>query len=213
MEKGTNGYRAKFEAYLGNYVRFGSYLGVYHQAFKALMKDVEETGGHVDRLAYPMLFLARHCLELGFKANIRYFKKYSERNEFSNSDSHNLKDLFNGFKLHVREATKNLKVKYDIEVENSEITEFNEYCKKLETLTVYFDEVDRGSFSFRYPVDKENKEVFKFDDRVNLLDIDELLDEAMVLLNHTSDVFGKYTDYANSIEQMYEAEMRSAYGQ
>ena len=59
MDRTSNGFRAKFEAYLGNYQKFGSYLNFYHEAFKILMKDVETTGGHVDRFAYPMLFIAR----------------------------------------------------------------------------------------------------------------------------------------------------------
>jgi hypothetical protein len=213
MDRTSNGFRAKFEAYLGNYQRFGSYLNFYHEAFKILMKDVETTGGHVDRIAYPMLFIARHCLELGFKTNIRHFKKYSEKDDFTNSDSHNLKDLFHAFILHVRTTIKNLKDKHGIEVEPTEIKEFEQYCSELEKLTLYFDQVDKGSFSFRYPVDKKNKTVFKYDDRVNLLDIEELLNQGMVLLNHTADVFGKYTDYVDDIEKMYEDEMRSSYGE
>ena len=213
MDKTGNGFRAKYEAYLGNYLRFGSYLNFYHEAFKVLMKDVETTGGHVDRLAYPMLFIARHCLELGFKSNIRYFKKYSEKNDFTNSDSHDLKELFHGFKLHVQETVKNLKKKHGIEIEKIEIKEFEKICNEIEKLTIYFDQVDKGSFSFRYPVDKKNTKVFKFDERINLLDIEDLLNKGMILLNNTADVFAKYTDYADNIEKMYEEEMRSSYGE
>lgn len=216
MDKTTNGYRAKFEAYLGNYLRFGSYLNFYHEAFKVLMKDVETTGGHVDRLAYPMLFIARHCLELGFKSNIRHFKKYSEKSDFTNAYTHNLKDLFNGFKLHVQETIKNLKNKHGIEIEKTEIDEFNEFCRDIEKLTDYFDKIDTGGSGFRYPifkypVDKKDKKAFKYDDRINLLDIEDLLNKGMILLNHTADVFAKYTDYADDIEKMYEEEMRSSY--
>jgi len=145
--------------------------------------------------------------------DIRHFKKYSEKNDYANSDSHNLKDLFHAFILHVRATVKNLKDKHGIEVESTEIKEFEQYCSELEKLTLYFDQVDKGSFSFRYPVDKKNNAVFKFDDRVNLLDIEELLNQGMVLLNHTADVFGKYTNYVDDIEKMYEDEMRSSYGE
>ena len=204
--------RAKFEAYLGNYLNFWSYLQTYHNAFNALVEDVERTNLHVDRIAYPMLFIARHCLELGFKANIRYFKKYSEKMDFTNSDSHNLKDLFGGFKLHIAATVKNLKDKYDVDVEPDDLKEFNSYCNEVEKLTNQFDIIDNGSFSFRYPVDKENKVVFQHDDRINLLDIKETFDKSMTLLFHTSSVFSKYTDYADMIEETYEEEMRSAYG-
>lgn len=55
--------------------------------------------------------------------------------------------------------------------------------------------------------------VFKYDDRVNLLDIEELLNQGMVLLNHTAYVFGKYTNYIDDIEKMNEDQMRSSYGE
>lgn len=204
--------RSKYEAFLGNYQRFESYLFFYNEAFKVLMKDIETSGSHVDRLAYPMLFIARHCLELGFKANIRYFKKYSGSEDFTKSDSHDLKILFNGFKFHVQESIKNLDKKFSITVEKEDITEFNRYCGNMDKLTDYFDQLDKTSFSFRYPVDKNQKKIFKYNDRVNLLDIEELLDAGMVLLNHTSSVFSKYTDYADDIVKIYEDEMRDHYG-
>jgi len=211
-QKQTRMTRAKFEAYLGNYLNYWSYLGTYQNAFNALVEDVERTDLHVDRIAYPMLFIARHCLELGFKANIRYFKTYSEKTDFTTSDSHNLKDLFGGFKLHIRATVKNLKDKHDIDVDQDDLKDFENYCKEVETLTNQFDIIDNGSFSFRYPVDKNNNNVFKHDDRINLLDVKEVLDKAMILLHHTSDLFSKYIDYAKMIEETYEAEMRSAYG-
>ena len=211
MNKDNDYSRDKFEAYLGNYLNFWSYLNTYHNAFNALIDDVNKTKLHVDRIAYAMLFLVRHCLELGFKANIRYFQKYSERKEFTNSDSHILKNLFDGFKLHVTYTIKNLKDKFDIEVEQADKTEFAEYCKEVESLIDQFEIIDRTSINFRYPVDNNNNFVFKQGDKVNILDIKEVFDKAMVLLYHTSDVFAKYTDYADTIEQIYEEEMKRAY--
>lgn len=204
--------RTKFEAFLGNYMSFSSYLSSYENAFKALIDNVNDSGYHVDYLAYPILFTARHALELGFKANIRYFSKYSEKTDYTNSDSHNLKDLFNGFKIHVRESIKKLKEKYDIEVEKEDIEDFENYCKAVDALVSRFDILDKGSFCFRYPVDKDNKRAFQPTDKVNILDIKELFEKAMILLHHTADLFSKYTDYAEYIEKTYEDEMRSAYG-
>lgn len=204
--------RAKFEAFLGNYLNFWSYLRTYHNAFNALVEDVERSNLHVDRIAYPLLFIARHSLELGFKANIRYFKKYSEKSDFTNSDSHNLKDLLGGFKLHVAATIKNLKDKYGIDIDQDDIKEFNVYCSEVEKFTNQLEIIDNGSYSFRYPVDKKNNKVFTYTDRINLLDVKEVFDKAMTLLYHTSDVFSKYMDYADMIEKAYEDEMRMAYG-
>jgi len=40
-----------------------------------------------------------------------------------------------------------------------------------------------------------------------------LYDKSMVLLTYTADVFAKYTDYVDGIEEMYEAEMQAQYRQ
>ena len=201
----------KYEVFLGYHQTFWSYLNSYQKAFDILIEDIEKNDLYVDRIAYPMLFMVRHSLELGFKANIRYFQTYSEKNDLANSDSHNLKKLFEGFKIHIKETIKNLKTKYSIEVEKEDIKEFNHYCNEVEKLTNEFEILDNGSFSFRYPIDKSNNKVFNTNDKINLLDVKELFDKAMTLLFHTQDVFSKYIDYANMIEESYEQEMRSNY--
>lgn len=198
--RGTNGFRAQHEAYLGNYPRFHSYLTFYHEAFEALMKDVAALGWHVDRLAFPMLFIARHCLELGFKYNIRHFKKYSKLKDFSKN--HDLRTLFGEFKQHIEKTVTNLKDNYGIEVIKTEIDEFNLYCREVDKLTLLFDTLDKGSFNFRYPEDQNDKRVFKSTDRINLLDVEELLKESMVLLQYTSSVFSKYTDQVDELENL-----------
>lgn len=208
----TNKYvRARFEAFLGNYMSFSSYLRSYENAFKVLIDNVNNSGYHVDYLAYPILFTVRHSLELGFKSNIRYFSKYSEKIDHINSNSHNLKELYNGFKIHVLESIKKLKEKYDIEVDNEDLEEFKVYCKTVDSLVNRFDTLDNSSFCFRYPLDKNNKRVFQHTDKVNILDIKELFEKAMILLHHTADLFSKYTDYADNIEGVYEDVMRRAY--
>ena len=204
--------QANFEAHIGHNLHFWNYINSYQTAFNVLVENVETTGLPVDRFAYPMLFIVRHCLELGFKANIRYFKKYSLKTEFTNSDSHNLKDLFQGFKLHIGATISNLKSNHEIEVGPEDLREYDNYSKEVEKLTTQFDILDRGSMSFRYPVGKENDKVFGNDEKINILDIKEAFDKSMILLHHTSDVFSKYTDYTDMIEEYYEEEMRSSNG-
>lgn len=106
---------------------------------------------------------------------------------------------------------QNLKDK-NIEVEGGDINEFNHYYNEIEALINRFDIIDKGSFSLRYPVDKKNNLVFKYDDKVNILDIKDVFDKAMILLYYTSSVFSKYTDYLSMIEDAYNEEMRIAYG-
>ena len=204
--------RHKFNAYIGHYLTFGNYLRSYKSAFEALMDKVYQSGFHVDHLAYPILFIARHCMELGFKTNIRYFLKYSEKDDFKKAGTHDLEKLFGAFKLHIAETIKNLKDKYGVEVDKADIEEFNKYCEDVNKLTNIFHLLDKNSDSFRYPVDKDNNNSFDNKETINLLDVKDLYEKSMLLLTHTADVFAKYTDFADEIESMYEQEMRANYG-
>ena len=76
-----------------------------------------------------------------------------------------------------------------------------------------FHLLDKNSDAFRYPVDKEQNPSFEKGERVNILDVAELLEKSMILFTHTADVFSKYTDYADEIEQYYEDLMREEYRQ
>lgn len=204
--------RHQFNAYLGHYLSFASYFGSYERAFEALMEEVYQSGNHIDQLAYPILFIARHCMELGFKTNIRYFLKYSEKDDFKKAGTHDLEKLFGAFKLHINETAKNLNSKYGIEIEKAELDEFNNYCEEVNKLKDIFHLLDKNSDSFRYPVDKDNNKSFEQHDVINLLDVRDLYKKTSILLTHTADVFAKYTDYADEINRYYEEEMRTNYG-
>jgi hypothetical protein len=201
--------QSQFNAHIGHYLRFASYLESYKRAFEALMDNVYQSGLHVDHLAYPILFIARHCMELGFKANIRYFLNYSEKDDFKKT--HDLEKLFGAFKLHIEETIKILKDKYGIEVEKADIEEFNKYLEDVNKLTNIFHLLDKNSDSFRYPVDKYNNNSFDKNQTINLLDVKNLYEKSMLLLTHTADVFAKYTDFADEIENIYEQEIMAYY--
>lgn len=204
--------RHQFNAYIGHYLSFNDYLNSYENAFNALMEKVYLSKYHIDHLAYPILFIARHCMELGFKTNIRYFQKYSEKDDFTKAGTHDLEKLFGAFKLHITGTIKKLKAKYGVEVEKIDIDEFDKYCEEVNKLTAVFHLFDKNSDSFRYPVNKENDKSFELQDTINLLDVKELYEKSMVLFKHTADVFSKYTDFVDEIESIYEQEMRANYG-
>lgn len=203
----------QFTAFITHYLSFQDYLGSYKRSFDILMEEGLKTGWHVDHLSYPILFLARHCMELGFKTNIRYFSRYSEKNDYVNATTHNLEDLFRAFKLHISSTFKNLKSKYGIIIGSNDKKEFNKFCNKVEKLTNIFHQLDKNSDAFRYPVDREQNPSFKAEEKINLIDVNELLEKSMTLFFHTADVFAKYTDYADEIEGYYEGLMREQYEQ
>lgn len=152
-------------------------------------------------------------MELGFKANIRYFIKYSDKEDFRKASTHNLENLFKGFKIHVNSTISNLESKHGISVDEDEVKAFNELCEKVERLTNIFHSLDKNSDSFRYPVNKDDNDSFKKTDTLNLLDLKILFENSMTLLTYTADVFANYTDYADAMEKMYEDEMRAYYGE
>ncbi|WP_143103989.1 hypothetical protein [Thermoflavifilum thermophilum] len=197
---------------MANCSSFWSYLESYKSAFEVLMDKVYQSGFHVDTLAIPILFIVRHCMELGFKANIRYFIKYSEKNDFKEARTHNLEKLYVAFKQHILDTIKNLKDKYRIEVEKTDIEELNKYFDEVNKLINTFYLLDKNSYGFRYPFVKKNNILIDDKETINLLDVKDLFEKSMLLLTHTADVFAKYTDFADEIETMYEEEMRANYG-
>lgn len=203
----------QFNAFIDYYLSFPSYLGSYKRSFDILLKDVVATNSHVDYIAYPLLFLARHCMELGLKTNVRYFAKYSGKNDYVKAGTHDLENLFTAFKMHVEKTFENLKAKYGIEVDETDKKSFKDLCDEVEKLNNTFHLIDKNSDAFRYPVNKEQNPSFKKGERINIIDVAELLEKSMTLFTHTADVFAMYTDYADEIEDYYEQLMREQYEQ
>lgn len=203
----------QFNAYIDYYLSFPNYLGSYKKSFDILIKDVLDTNSHVDYIAYPILFIARHCMELGLKTNIRYFAKYSGIDNYVVAGTHNLEGLFSAFKLHVEKTFENLKIKYGIVVEKQDKKAFRELCNEVEKLNTTFHAIDKNSDAFRYPIDKEQNPSFSKGDRISVIDVAELLEKSMTLFVSTADVFAKYTDYVDEIENYYNDLMREQYEQ
>lgn len=203
----------QFNAYVDYYLSFPSYLESYKRSFDILIKDVLATKSHVDYIAYPILFLARHCMELGLKTNVRYFAKYSGKDDYVKAGTHDLENLFKSFKMHLERTFENLKEKYGIEVEKEDKKSFKDLCNEVEKLNSTFHAIDKNSDAFRYPIDKGQNPSFKKGERINIIDVAELLEKSMTLFVHTADVFAKYTDYADEIERYYEGLMREQYEQ
>ena len=142
-------------------------------------------------------------MELGFKSNIRYFSKYSQKDNSTKKAGHHLEGLFNDFKLHVRETIRVLKTNYGIEIDKEDIKDFEMYCKDVEKLTNIFHSLDKSSDSFRYPVDRNNNNSFDYKETINLLDIKELFDRSIILLKFTTSLFEKYTILVDEVEDSY----------
>jgi hypothetical protein len=210
MKQNKKDVLARMEANIGLFQSFFSYLNSYQEAFQILVGHIKKSQNHIDTIAYPCLFLVRHSLELGFKVNIKFFSKYSNKKDHIKSTSHNLKHLFNAFKLHVNSAISELQLNYSIIINKNDLIDFNRYCKEVDLLVNTFDLLDQTSESFRYPVTRKNKPVFNNIKKINLLDIEDLFDKSMILLRFTSSVIGQYTQELDYMNEVFENELRNS---
>lgn len=189
----------RYNASIGWRDTWNSYFFSYCEAVDQLYEVIvgEQL---VNTLAYPFLYLVRHTLELGFKANIYELSKYSEK-EFGLDDENNLKGdhllppLQKALKDHFEALTDG------VNKPSKMYLEFYEVNAKLEELVKWFHKIDYGSFSFRYPVDRKGNASIPSYETLNLKELKEKYDEAIILLKHTQDVLGDFFTYMDFIRK------------
>jgi hypothetical protein len=150
----------------------------------------------VDTFTYPFLFLVRHTLELGFKANIEYLSKYSKSVGGKQSNIHRLPTLHGYMKQHFEIVCK------EHDIDRQTYNSFYEFSNKLEKLVDYFDRIDKKSYSFRYPVDLDGNINFDTLERVMLVEIKDKFDDAVIFLTHTIDVLGNLFTWIDYHEEL-----------
>ena len=91
-----------------------------------------------------------------------------EKIKLSGSNSHSLEFLYNRFTQHL-ETVKN-KYKISTEIRN----QIDDYLQDFALLKDKLHKLDKGSFSFRYPVDTNGDYNFTWDTRENLSEIIDL---------------------------------------
>lgn len=172
-----NRHEGHFTAHIGIYKKFNVFTSFYQDAVDKLFREVSEGNGSADNIAFPLLFLMRQTMELGYKYTIMEICRLNGAIYNPKTDRHFLK------KLHSR-----LKKEFDTlwqnnGVSNNKKTSFDEYYELTEIAMVWFDEIDPSGENFRYP-----QSSFAPNEKVNILDVKNKFDEAMTLLNFTVDV-------------------------
>ena len=174
----------------------------YKEAYKLLYKTKT-----IDSIAIPILFLIRHYLELILKANIKYFAKYSESNSMIKEidNKHDLLPLSNSFKEHWTKVKKT----YNLNINDTE------YFNKLDELIKKFNELDKKSFSFRYPCDKEGNPNLDATKPIDIYGIKKLVDEILPLLEYSivefEEMITPYNEYIKELSADIEREIMSYY--
>jgi hypothetical protein len=179
--------RFKFESYIGRNQNWWNYYQHYREATAVMIEEIN-SNVPVDTVALPVLFMIRHSIELGLKANILEFEKFSSAKPKLklNGKSHNLVLLYDYFESHLQEVCDKYNVDKTI---LARIDEFKEHMLKF---VDKLDSIDKGSFNFRYPVNLEGNPNFEFADRINLADYTELLQVIDPFIMITSGILAEH---------------------
>ena len=157
----------KFDSYLGYNRSWWSYYAQYKNIIDEIVNNVEKDTP-IDTVALPLLFLIRHSLELSLKANIL---KLEEANldvgkiELSGTKYHSLALLYDKVVEHLNKVKKNFRISKEIS------SQIDAYLQKISPMVDKLQKLDRGSCSFRYPVDADGNYYFSWDARENLSEI------------------------------------------
>lgn len=176
--------RFLFESYIGWNTSWWHYYGQYKNMIDEIVRGIERKTP-IDTVSLPLMFLIRHSLELGFKANILKLEHVNTKVakiKLSGKKYHSLDNLYKKFSEHFNALKKENKVAKSI------TDEIDNYLVKLRTITSVLHNLDEGSFCFRYPVDTMSNSNFEFDKRINVADVVNLYYQISPFLMYTENV-------------------------
>jgi len=157
----------KFDSYIGRNTSWWHYYSQYKEVIDEMVTNIENNTP-IDTVSLPLMFLIRHSLELGLKANILKLEPVNngvEKIKLSGSNSHSLEFLFDRFTLHLETVKKNYEISSEIR------SQMDIYLNDFSALKDKLHKLDKGSFNFRYPVDTKGDYNFTWDTRENLSEI------------------------------------------
>ncbi|MDY0324631.1 MAG: hypothetical protein RBQ87_00480 [Candidatus Cloacimonadaceae bacterium] len=189
------------------------YLRGYKHAFQALVEDVLRKNIPVDYMAHPILFVARHAIEIGLKANVFELEQYTKCRFSKIENCHKITKWLLEFNRQVHEFYDICETK-QISIDQTDKDSYDKYYQYLFELIKGNDkfdglgEIDDGSIKFRYPYewisrDKSKpptKRVFEVADIVSIAEVEKLFNEAIVLLEYTPEVLHPYMKQFNNNE-------------
>lgn len=177
--------RFRFESRLEWNTDWWSYYSQYKNIIDNVINGIENGTMPIDTVSLPLLFLIRHSLEVGLKANILKFEEVNQKVgkiKFSGTKYHSLENLFVKFVEHLNVIKKENIIQKGIQ------EEIDNYLTKFEPLQNIIHNLDAGSFNFRYPIDTDGKLNFEWNDKVNVADIIDMYYEIQPFLLYTENV-------------------------
>ena len=179
--------RYKFESHIGRNISWWQYYSQYKNIVDELVDGIERNVP-IDTVSLPLLFLVRHSLELGLKANILKLQKINSnvtKVKLKGSKSHSIEMLHNKFIEHLNVLKRERQFPSQIQ------DGVNTYLSKLEPLKDLLHSLDKGSYNFRYPVDTEGIQNFEWSMKVQVADIMDLYYEIQSFLIFTETVLNE----------------------
>ena len=177
----------KFDSHIGWNQSWWHYYIDYREATNILIEEINKNTP-VNTVALPLLFMIRHSIELGLKANILELEKFSKAKPKLKLDgkSHNLTKLYDYFTSHLQEVCREYKIKKEI------LDQIDVYKSHMTNIVDRLEKIDKGSFNFRYPVDREGNSNFDYNDRINIADYIELLKVIDPFITITTDILAEH---------------------
>lgn len=185
------------------------YVAGYKDAADKVIDTTENE--YFDNLVYPVMFLYRHYLEIMFKQMLWEFRsllfdmkrlygnEYSIA-EYSGKDPAWTHDLMSVWK----ELRKVIEQSWSDEEDLS-------FLADVENRVSEFHALDRGSFAFRYPVNKENAPVFQSDQeilKVNVVQVKQVIDAITTRFGGALDKLDYQREILRDMISDFESEMR-----
>ena len=177
--------KPKFDSYIGYNYSWWHYYNDYKVAIDNIVSSIETGKTPIDTVSLALLFLLRHSIELGLKANILQFQKINKKIQkikLGSSSSHSIEFLYDKFNEHLENIIKKNKVDDEI------LEQVKKYRSKFDPLKTKLHNLDKGSFNFRYPVDVNGTRNFTWETRENLFDILNLYYEIQPFILYTENV-------------------------
>jgi hypothetical protein len=131
----------------------------YRQAANLLVERAAEERGARDFLLYPIIFSYRHFLELSLKSMLLLYGRQVDI--FPVWDDHDLGRLWRLFEAMIG--------RYETDHDNDAF-------EAVKTCVAEFAHIDPNSFAFRYPVDRKGQPVEIDMDRIDLLQLRDVME-------------------------------------
>lgn len=163
---------------------FYSYANSYKNAADLIYQHRNDyQAWEVDSLVYPMFFLYRQYLELLLKEIIKTGDEIYHTNELQSNFHHRILELWD----------KSDEIFKKAEIINSKVQH-----NMVRDIIIEFNKIDPKSFSFRYPMDKDQNENLKDLDSIDLRNLYDIMQKVGNYIEACIIDLYNYQSYMNS---------------